>query len=326
MLKIQRVDHLARRLDIPKSILERVASSSDSFIRELLLTPAEPDAKTRIVVCVCGHLRLIQRRLHDRVLLGSAQPSAFSHGGVRGRHIKSNAAPHTASEHVLTMDISNFYPSIHFRRVYKFFNVNAQCSPDVSRLLTKLTTYKHHLALGLITSPTIANLILNPLDVRLAKACANAGLHYTRYVDDITVSGAYNLDPTKAGIEGFLTSILVKQGFKVSGHKTKYGRLSEGATITNLRVRHGRVDVSRKFLDDLQKIFADVAKVVSGHQVCDTYYSREQIRGKCQFAAWINPERQNAIFANYRRVPWRKYERNCLALNLVKLRPSLSRA
>ena len=49
-------------------------------------------------------------------------------------------------------------------------------SPDVGRILTKLTTYKYEVPQGIPTSTHIANLVALPIDQRLIEICdANLG-------------------------------------------------------------------------------------------------------------------------------------------------------
>ena len=50
------------------------------------------------------------------------------------------------------------------------------------------------LALGLITSPILADQMMDCVDDRIGGACRKAGLVYTRYVDDLTISGPYDLE------------------------------------------------------------------------------------------------------------------------------------
>ena len=106
MLCIQQVRHLAHLLGVSVEHLEEVAESAEGYCEELvLLDPAKPE-KPRDVVDVRGPLRKMQLRLHRGVLLPKLPISAHSHGGVRGRHIKSNVTPHLDSTFVFGTDIS----------------------------------------------------------------------------------------------------------------------------------------------------------------------------------------------------------------------------
>lgn len=156
MLCIRQEKHLAKFLQMDLSDVRALADFSESYCQELLLQdPAKP-GKGRVVLDVRGDLRHAQQRIYRCILLPCLNPSDFSFGGVRGRHIKMNATRHLNSQFCFSCDISDFYPSIHSSRVYQFFARGQRCSPDVARLLTRLCTQKYHLALGLITSPLLA--------------------------------------------------------------------------------------------------------------------------------------------------------------------------
>ncbi|MFO7906784.1 MAG: hypothetical protein ACQESR_12800 [Planctomycetota bacterium] len=142
MLHLRQVKHLARQTNMSVERLDKTLDDIDSDYEKLiLLNPHKPD-KPRNVVSVKGAVRKFQSRLYRRVLLPRLVPSSHSHGGVRGRHIKSNALAHRRSAFVFKTDISDFYPSVHHSRVYRLFTEKFACSPDVARICTRLCTYQ----------------------------------------------------------------------------------------------------------------------------------------------------------------------------------------
>lgn len=315
MLRIRRTSHLLDALRTTAAQIAEVIESPDDYYEELLLRdPQKPD-KPRQVVNVTGLMRALQQNLYRRVLLPKLQPSAYSHGGVTGRSIKTNAQPHIASKFAFRADISNFYPSVHYSRVYRLFVDWFQCSPDVSRICTKVATFRHHLALGLITSPILADQILRRVDSRVAGACAKMGLVYTRYVDDITVSGNFDLE--KSGVPALVERILAQDGFRANPNKYKFGRLNDGLTITNLRPVNGHLDVRREYLDELVRQLEDAASLARGDKFDGPYYTSGQILGRVRFVCWVNPGRQRELIKRFRSIRWqlvrkvaieRKYE------------------
>ncbi len=248
MLRIRQTKHLLRALSTTSEAASAVLGSPQSYYDELLLTdPRRPD-RPRIVVNVLGAMRAFQTRLYRRVLLPSLTPSVHSHC-VKGRNIKTNAEPHLRSRYVFKTDISDFYPSIHYRRVYRLFIETFECSPDVARLCTKICTYNHHLALGLICSPILADQVLGRVDRRVGGACESVGLIYTRYVDDITISGPFNLE--QSGFAQLVARALAADGFRTNPDKHCFGRLEDGIAITGLREVNGHLDVRREYIDEL---------------------------------------------------------------------------
>jgi hypothetical protein len=306
---------------LPK--LVDVVSDPDQFYEELVLhDPAKP-GKPRPVVNVLGTMRDFQTRLYRKTLIRKLSPSFFSHGGVPGRSLKTNVEPHLGSSFVLVADISNFYPSIHYPRVYRLFVERFGCSPDVGRLCTRLCTYRDHLALGLITSPILADQILRRVDLRIAAVCREAKLVYTRFVDDITISGQYDLK--NSGIPRVVEEILGQDGFKINPNKNKFGRLSAGLTITGLRTIRGRLDVSRDFLNELDRQLDDAASLAQGGAFTGPYYLENQILGRIHFACWINRNRRSTLLKKHHSINWSAVDREARRRRYVVCQKRLCR-
>lgn len=304
MLQIHQVKHLAKALEIGEAKLAEVADSPERYCEELvLLDPAKPD-KPRDVLSVTGILRQLQRRLYQRILLPKLIPSEFSHGGVKGRHIKSNVAPHLSSTFVFTTDVASFYPTVSHNRVYRLFADTFECAPDVARICTRLCTYQHHLALGLITSPILADQVMKVVDARIGAACEKTGLAYTRFVDDITISGVFDLSPKASGLPKLVERILADHGFAANPSKNQFGRLSEGIPITKVTVRRGHIDVRRDYIAELERQIRDAASLSNDGEFDGPYYTEAQIRGRVQFVAWINPGRRRDLLRRFNSVNW----------------------
>lgn len=301
MLNIQKLEHLCRPLETTPKRLARILEAADDFVTEWeLLDPAKPD-KIRTVIDVRGILRQLQTRLLRSVLIPKLPISPYSHGGVRGRSIKTNAAPHLGSQFVFATDISNFYPSIHRQRVYRLFVEDLGCSPDVARACTRLCTYENHLALGLVTSPLLADQVLQRIDKRIGAMCEANGLAYTRFVDDVTVSGRFDLE--ESGIAALMGQILREHGFQDNESKHRFARLDEAA-ITGVALKGGKFDVTRAYHDELLRQLGDAAALATGQDFAGPFYTRSQIRGRIEFAIWVNRRHQRALLSRFHAVDW----------------------
>lgn len=316
MLKIRRENHLADQLGMSLDRLHLVANNFGEHVEELLLLdPANPN-KPRNVINLMEPLRSVQSRIYRRLLLPRLSSSVHSHGGVANRHIKTNVLPHVGSVFGFTTDISSFYPNIHHSRVYNLFVGYLECSPDVARLLTRLCTYKHHLALGLSTSPLLADLLMNAVDRRIGLACSKEGLVYTRFVDDISITANLSLDPESCGIPALITKILDENGFVVQKRKHKYGRLEDGFTLTSLSIRRGSIDISRDYINKLDAQLLDAQRIASGEMPIGLYYTYQQLRGRVEFAAWVNRNRRRSLIRRLRLIDWSSVQANAIALKL----------
>ncbi len=325
MLQIHQVKHLTKALEVSEAKLAEIAESPERYCEELvLLDPAKPD-KPRDVLSVTGILRQLQRRLYQRILLPKLIPSESSHGGVKGRHIKSNVAPHLHSTFAFTTDVANFYPTISHNRVYRLFAGAFECAPDVARICTRLCTYQHHLALGLITSPILADQVMKVVDARIGAACEKTGLAYTRFVDDITISGDFELSPKASGLPKLVERILGDHGFATNPIKNQFGRLSEGIPITKVTVRRGHVDVRRDYIAELERQLRDVASLAKGGEFDGPYYTEQQIRGRLHFVCWINPGRRDRLMRRFRSIRWESVKREAELRGLCVLKKVLKK-
>ncbi len=314
MLSIRQTKHLARNLDTSVERLSTVLGTSESYYEELvLIDPAKPE-KQRIVIDVRGELRRLQTRFYRRVLLPKLTPSVCSHGGIRGRDIKTYAQPHLESHFVFKTDISDFYPSVHSKRVYRLFVDAFQCSPDVAHFCTRLCTYRYHLALGLVTSPILADQLLKRVDRRIGGFCQKSNLIYTRYVDDITISGPFNLE--RSGFATLVERILQQDGFQANPEKHVFGRFSDGVPITNLRSVRGHLDVKKEYADELERQLDDAAFLARGDEFQGPYYTPSQILGRVRFVCWVNPGRRHKLMRKYRSIRWELVQARARELGL----------
>lgn len=145
--------------------------------------------RIRILNVPTDELKRIQRQINRRIL-APLDPGPCAHGGVPGRSVRTNARAHLGQRCVINLDVKSFFPSIRHRTVYRLLRHRLGFGHDVARLLTRLTTYDGQVPQGAPTSGTIANAVLAfPIDGPLAEQAQRSGVAYTRYVDDITLSG-----------------------------------------------------------------------------------------------------------------------------------------
>lgn len=321
MLNLRQVKHLARVLDTPQAELSEILGNASAYYKQFILRDPRRPGKERRVVSVTGDLRRLQSIFYRRVLLPRCVPSDCSFGGIKGRDVKKNVTRHLKSQFVYKADISDFYPSIHHSRVYKLFTTKLGCSPDVARLLTRLCTYEHHLALGLITSPLLADQVLKPVDSRIQAVCAGASLVYTRYVDDITISGEF--DFSNSGIIHTIPTILGEHGFRANQEKSVAGALTPETAITGLRIVRGHVDVPQAYLRELDRQIVDVASLATGGPFEGPYFTKSQILGRVCYVAWVNPNRRARLRRKLRSVDWKRADFEAKHRGLIVSRQSL---
>ena len=99
--------------------------------------------------------------------------------------------------------------------------------------LGMLSTYKECLPQGAPSSPLISNIVCRGLDARLYGLCKSRGWDYTRYCDDITISGNTNIS---MNTQNLIREIIEGEGFRVNKRKVYIARRNRRQMVTGLVV------------------------------------------------------------------------------------------
>jgi hypothetical protein len=118
-------------------------------------------------------------------------------GYIKHRNIHYNAECHKHARVILKLDFENFFPSIivHDWDVLLSKHTPPEIDRRDSQLYKQLLFWGQKspvplcLSIGAPTSPILSNIIMFSLDTRLSRAATATKVSYTRYADDITVSG-----------------------------------------------------------------------------------------------------------------------------------------
>jgi len=167
-LKINTINELALQLKLPVDFLISISNNVDvNFISyEKQFIKKDGSKKTRRLFKASNTLNVVHKTIN--ILLDCLQYPESIQGGIIGRSIQNNAIIHINKKFIAKFDIKDFFPSITNKMVYRAF-IKQRCSPEVSRILTKLTTVCGFLPQGFKTSPKISNLILLPINESLTK-------------------------------------------------------------------------------------------------------------------------------------------------------------
>jgi RNA-directed DNA polymerase len=323
VLGIQRLEHLAQNLGIPLSDLLLAAEYFEDDIEEFRIWNPDPTRKPRDVIQVTGNLRKVQELLYNRILKTKLSSSEFSHGGIAKRHILSNALTHLGNRFLYLTDIADFFPSITNYRVNRLFLFTLKCSPEVARLLTRICTYRYHLALGLVTSPCLADQVLMDVDRQIAGLCKARQIRYSRFVDNITVSADFDLDDST--VPAIIRRILGEHGFKVNAKKDQFGKSRDGMEITGICIDKGRPDVAPGFVKEIDRILDDHEALANDGEFVGPYLTSAQVNGKVQFACWVNPNRRFRLLRRFRNISWDTAAEVALRRGLMRALPRKTR-
>jgi RNA-directed DNA polymerase len=179
------VRDLASRLGIRPSHLDEVAENIKSHYK---IEPLKQGSKVRMLAIPGPELKRLQRRINSNILAKIPLASTV-YGGVRGGSPRKNAGEHANQRCVINMDVKEFFPNVRHDMVFRMFRNELRFGRDVASLLTRLTTYRSYLPQGAPTSTAVANLLLAQVDKRVCDHAERSGLRYSRFVDDIAISG-----------------------------------------------------------------------------------------------------------------------------------------
>lgn len=323
MLAIKTPDELATRLGLRTRQLLWTLDHADELVELIDLSPPGEHGKSRRVTSAKGPLRAAQRLFYERVLLPALAPSPHSFGGVRGRSARMNAARHLGQSFLYTTDISQFFPTIHHERVRNLFLVLG-CSRKAAGLCTRLVTHDARLAQGFSTSSILADRMLAKVDADIAEACGGLGLVYTRFVDDIAVSGGFDFG--RSGVPGVIRRIVRGEGFRLNGAKERHGSLAAGkAAVTGVRAFDGRLDVTAAYHDELVRRLEDHAALGAGTGFAGPYCTPEQLWGRIGYACSLNPNRRRPLMALLGKIDWDIANDNARLMGLIAPTPPAGR-
>jgi hypothetical protein len=284
--------------------------------------------KRRLLEMPKQRLKALQRRLlHE--LLDRVPSHDAVHGYRPGRSLATYVAPHVGQAIVLRFDLRDFFPSVHAGRVHAFFRT-AGYPIAVARLLTGLCTNvvpddvldavpaaglssdgpdpwpfrRPHLPQGAPTSPALANLCAYRLDCRLAGLARSVGARYTRYADDLAVSGGERLEHGARRFQVAVCRIALEEGFEIHVRKTRFMRQSVRQQLCGIVV-NDHPNLPRAEYDRLKAILHNCVRHGPQTQNRDGRKDfRVYLAGRIGYVAMLNPERGQKLRTLFEQIAW----------------------
>lgn len=210
---------------------------------------------TRTITAPDKRLKTIQSRLAKKLL--EVYPERhIVHGFARGKSIRSNASQHLHKRWIVNIDLKDFFPSIHFGRVFGMLKAKPFCFGErLAREIANLCCCKNVLPQGAPTSPVVSNFICWQLDNQLYRLAKSCHCTYSRYADDITFSTNLKELPPEIGtiadgrliLSPSLKDIIRDNSFEVNPEKVHYAKSNNRQEVTGVVVNSSRPNVRRTF-------------------------------------------------------------------------------
>jgi retron-type reverse transcriptase len=150
------------------------------------------------------------------------EPPTFLTCPVKGRSYVTNARHHVGAREIVTLDVSSYFPSTTWRRIYWYFNKRLDMPTDTAWTLASLATLDDRLPTGSPLSPIMAFLAHEDMWLAVAKLAQSAGCILTVYMDDVTISG----DRVPESIVWAIKREVHKTGLRLNNRKER--RFSKG--------------------------------------------------------------------------------------------------
>lgn len=294
-------EHLAILLGCSNTDLSYISRNIESKYYHRMYIPKK-DGQQRELMIPAVRLRAMQRWILDNILY-EMPVSKYSTGFVKQKSIVANAASHVGKDCIINVDIKDFFPSITRNQVYRIFYYYGY-TDQVSFILSRLCTAYDKLPQGAPTSPYISNIVCLKMDKRLSKLAESFGCAYTRYADDITVSGNYGIGK----ILPLIKSIINDEGFILNENKTRIQYSYQRQEITGLVVNDRKIRVNSKYKKKFkQEIYYCKRFGVRNHLEhihVDKAFYKEHMYGKAYFIKMIEPEVGKALLLSLDEIDW----------------------
>lgn len=288
-----------------------------------------PGRMPRLLEVPRPRLRRVQRLVLDRII-GVIPAHAAAHGFVPGRNAQTGAAVHVGAAVVIVLDLAGFFAAVSAARIYGILRVAGYPEP-VAHLITGLCTtatpigvlsampsagsiddrYRlrpalaaPHLPQGAPTSPQLANLAAYRLDCRLAGLAAARGANYTRYADDLVLSGDPGVGRQAEPIVGGVRRIAADEGFRLNDSKTRVQRRGGRQTVTGIVV-NARPNVARGEYERLRATLHNAARTGASAQNRSAHpHFKAHLLGRIAWVEALNPGRGRRLRADFDRIDW----------------------
>lgn len=243
-------------------------------------------------------LKSIQKRILKNVL-EEKMISKCAYAYKKGLSTILNAKSHVGCKVILKLDIENFFDNINFYKVYNScFNENLY-PKKLGMLLTNLCVYNDRLPQGSPTSGYISNIVLRNFDCNIDAYCKDKNINYTRYSDDMTFSGDFDIRK----LIKYVNELLYKERFRLNKSKIKVVLNTTRQQVTGIVVNE-KINLSKNYKRKIrQEVYYILKYGVKSHiekrninLSCNRYLS--VLLGKINYVLTVNPNDKE--FINYK--------------------------
>jgi RNA-directed DNA polymerase len=251
----------------------RKVATTSHYIRFSL--PKKSGGK-RTISAPMPRLKAVQYWILENILK-KIPVHTVANGFVTERSILTNAANHIAKDVVVNIDLKDFFPTIHYKRVKGLFTklgYSEKIATILSLICTEpdreeavldgkkyfITTGHRKLPQGAPTSPAITNIICYKLDCRFKGMADKLQFSYSRYADDLSFSA--NGNEQVKNVQKLLwrtKRIITDEGFTIHPDKVKVMHKGSRQEVTGIIVNK-QPGIDRKMLRRFRAVIQQISK------------------------------------------------------------------
>ena len=277
--------HLSMLIGLDHGYVCTMANVKGKFYRNFKILKS--NGKERTISEPLPDLKHVQHWILSNIL-EKCPVSKYAKAFIKKKTLKSNARFHRAQAVVVSLDIKDFFPSISFYDVFNIFKEMGY-SEAVSRFLANLCSYRKSLPQGAPTSPYLSNLRMVRFDSEVEEYIQNKQIRYTRYADDLTFSGDFDVSK----LINDISTMLYRHGFKMNGKKTRVAHQNTRQEVTgivvnsHMQIQRQKRKAIRQQVYYIQRFGLD-SHLSYIHETRSHYLNH--LLGQINYALFINPK------------------------------------
>nr|WP_320147654.1 retron St85 family RNA-directed DNA polymerase [uncultured Anaeromusa sp.] len=279
------VSHLSCYVGVKKEYIYKVVNAAPKFYRYFNIP--KKSGGVRNIAEPLPLLKEIQYWILNNILI-STKVHPCAKAFKFGCSIKDNARFHLKKNAILIVDIQGFFPGISFSKVKNVF-IQMGYYEQLAIALANLCCLNSSLPQGAPTSPVLSNLIMYQFDCKMYEYAKENHLLYTRYADDISISGFSSISPLE--VLNFLRKELKHEGFLLNSQKTRILKKYQRQVVTGIVVNE-KIRVNRKYRQKIRQEMYYISKfgLESHVEYCGIMRKNylEHLLGKINHVLFVN--------------------------------------
>ena len=277
------LEGLARRVGLtPRNLVALSQGREDEYREKVIRTGTGKERKERRLQIPSRSLKMVQKRIL-RGIFDTLVPHE-STACVKSRGLHWAYRRHAGHPALLRLDIKDFFPSVTELSVVEGLTRLGACDV-IAKVLNDLVMLPSGLPQGAPTSVAVADIVLFPIDIRLGGLATKHGLTYTRYIDDLTVSGGQRVVRYQKVAHKIVTELSWELNAKggVVGHGQRHTLL--GAVVNY------KPNICGEYYEDVRSYLRLIAR---GRKLPPMSVFNK-LRSRVEWICSVNPERNRVL-------------------------------